>query len=254
MFAIYEERIGGAPMTPRHGQYRAPSTPTPRAGASLRARALAIALPRRRGPPLRVLDGVDLDLEPGVQVAVAGAPGSGKSTLLLALAGIVAVQGGSVHWDGEDLATFQHHMRDAWRRRTLGCMFPHAGLFPTFDALHNVLLPVTFGGWGASPAQRARARAMLERVGVPPSARVRELSREDRGRVKVVRALWAAPPVVLADEPTAGLDAYAAGSIRHLLEKLCWEAGSTLVVATRDRDMAATFDRRYELHGGKLTR
>jgi putative ABC transport system ATP-binding protein len=254
MFGILEERIGVPPVTPRNGIYRAPAPPARRRGAVLTARGLKIALPQRRGPPLRLLDGLDLELEPGIQVAVSGPPGSGKSTLLLALAGIVAVQGGSVRWDGADIADFQHHVRDAWRRRTLGFLFPHAGLFPTLDALHNVLLPVTFGGWNASAEQRARATELLARLGVPPSASVRELSREDRGRVKIARALWSGPRAVLADDPIGTLDPYAAGSIRRLLETLCREAGATLVVTTRCRDLAATFDRQFEMRAGKLFR
>jgi ABC-type lipoprotein export system ATPase subunit len=252
MFFKLEERTREVPVTPRNGTYRALTSPLRRCGAVLSARGLRIALPQRRGPAFRLLDGIDLDLEPGIQVAVSGLPGSGKSTLLHALAGIVALHDGSVRWDGADIGQFQHHMRDAWRRRTLGFLSAHAGLFPTLDALHNVLLPVTFGGWNASPAQRQRATELLRRLGVPPSAGVLDLSREDRCRVKIVRALWAGPRAVLADDPVGNLDPYAAGSVRRLLETLSREAGATLVVTTRCRDLAATFDRQFEMRAGKL--
>jgi putative ABC transport system ATP-binding protein len=153
-----------------------------------------------------------------------------------------------------ELSQLLHHQREDWRRRTLGCMFRNVGLFPGLDALRNVMLPATFGSWGASPKERERAEELLDRAGVRSTAGIDELSRAERVRVGIVRALWPRPRAVLADEPIAHLDARAAETTRRLLQQLCCEAEATLIVATRNRDFAETFENTFVIREEKLVR
>jgi ABC-type lipoprotein export system ATPase subunit len=217
-------------------------------GASLSAIAVTI------GAGARLFDELDWHVRAGMQVAITGPSGSGKTTLLHAIAGISQVRAGTILWNGLDVTRLPHHQREPWRRRTIGCIFSHAGLFPTFNALDNVMLPVTFGSWRASSEQRARAEALLDRAGVRPKSRVEDLSREARARVAIVRALWARPRVVLADEPIARLEGRAAEMARRFLQQLCSEAGTTLIVATRNRDLAETFENTFEIRDRRLVR
>jgi ABC-type lipoprotein export system ATPase subunit len=247
MLAAIDERFGDS--TPGRFRLGPPQRErTPPHGASLSAIAVSI------GTAKPIFETLDWHVRPGMQVAVTGPAGSGKTALLHAFAGITRTHTGAILWNGIDSSQFPHHQREAWRRRTLGCVFQNAGLFPTFDALHNVMLPATFGNWRATATQRSSAAALLERAGVRPQARVRELSRAERTRVAIVRALWARPRAVLADEPVARLDDRAAETTRRLLQQLCSEAGATLIVATRNRDLAETFENTYDIRARKLVR
>jgi putative ABC transport system ATP-binding protein len=223
-----------------------PQGPIALRGATLSVVAVSIGVRRR------LFEDLDLHLRPGAQVAVTGPAGAGKTALLEAIAGIRRVHAGSIRWNGVELSQLPHHQRKDWQRRTLGCVFRSAGLFPGLDALRNVLLPATFGGWGASPEQRASAQELLERAGVRVSARTEELTQAERARVAIVRALWPKPRAVLVDEPVAHLDARAAETTRRLLQQLCWEAEATLIVATRNRDFAETFESTYVIRAEKL--
>ncbi len=225
-----------------------PPEPITLRGATLSVVAVSIGVRRR------LFEDLDLHVRPGAQVAVTGPAGAGKTSLLESIAGIRRVDAGSIRWNGVELSQLPHQQRKDWRRRTLGCVFRSAGLFPDLDALRNVMLPATFGGWGASPEQRASAEELLERAGVRGSARTEELTPAERARVAIVRALWPKPRAVLVDEPVADLDARAAETTRRLLRQLCCEAEATLIVATRNRDLAETFESTYVIRAEKLVR
>jgi putative ABC transport system ATP-binding protein len=229
------------------------SIPPPPGAIALRGATLsvvAVSIGARR----RLFEDLDLHVRRGAQVAVTGPAGAGKTVLLEAIAGIKRVHAGSIRWNGVELSQLPHHQREEWRRRTLGCVFRNAGLFPGLDVLDNVVLPATFGGWGASPEQRASAEELLDRAGVRVSARTEELTRAERARVAIVRALWPKPRAVVVDEPVAHLDARAAETTRRLLQQLCCEAEATLIVATRNRDLAETFESTYVIRAEKLVR
>jgi ABC-type lipoprotein export system ATPase subunit len=233
-------------------QRRAAWPPCEKPGAARGATLSAVGVDI--GVTTQVFHGLDWHVRPGMQVAVTGGAGSGKTTLLYALAGVVRIQSGAILWNGMDPRELQHHQREAWRRRTLGCLFRTAGLFPAFDALHNVMLPGTFGNWGASASQRSLAEGLLDRAGVRPRARVGELTGAERARVAIVRAIWPRPLAVLADEPIAHLEHRAAETTRRFLQQVCCESGATLIVATRNRDLAETFEHTYVIRSGKVSR
>jgi putative ABC transport system ATP-binding protein len=248
MLCIIDSRIADTgPMRGLPDRPRMPDGTSPR-GASLSLIAVTL------GSTQPLLEGADWNVRAGSQVAVTGPAGAGKTALLEALAGIKGVRAGAIRWAGVDCTRLSHPQREAWRRRTLGCVFASAGLFPTLDVLQNVMAPATFGGWAPSAAERAAAEELLHRAGVRPKARIEDLTRAERIRVAIVRAVWPRPRALLMDEPLVRLDARAAETTRRLLQQLACEAGATLIVATRNRELAATFEDSFAIANGRLDR
>ncbi|HQZ12211.1 MAG TPA: ABC transporter ATP-binding protein [Devosia sp.] len=197
-----------------------------------------------------VLDGVNFAPEPGKITAISGPSGSGKSTLLYVLAGLLPPGSGKVSFDGTDLYAMSEGRRDAWRRAEIGFIFQEFHLIDELSPLANATLPATFG---PAPGVRERATKVLQRLGVPAERRtIAELSRGERQRVAVARALAFDPPVVLADEPSASLDSAATADLISILADLARE-GRTVVVATHDPDILAASDAVALLQHGRLT-
>ncbi len=223
-----------------------PDTPS---GAALTVQDLVIAFPGA-GPVLSV---PALALPPGSATAVEGPSGAGKTSLLHALAGIERPSAGHVRWDGDDLWAMSGPARDRWRRKRLGLVFQDMHLLPGLSALDNVLLPVSFDHARIPPALRARARTLLDGLGIADSARrAAVLSRGERQRVALARALLHQPTVLLADEPTASLDAAAAHAVGTLLLDAAAAGGATLLVTTHDPALLARLPRSLRLHAGRL--
>lgn len=218
-------------------------------GAALTVQDLVIAFPGA-GPVLCV---PALALPPGSASAVEGPSGAGKTSLLHVLAGIERPSAGHVRWDGDDLWTLSGSARDRWRRNRLGLVFQDMHLLPGLSALNNVLLPVSFDHARVPPALRDRARVLLDSLGVADMARCAAvLSRGERQRVALARALLRQPTVLLADEPTASLDAATAHAVGTLLLDAAAAGGATLLVATHDPALLARLPRRLRLHAGRL--
>ncbi|WP_102961443.1 ABC transporter ATP-binding protein [Mangrovicella endophytica] len=195
-----------------------------------------------------------LALRAGERVAVTGASGSGKSTLVNVLTGLHRVRQGRVFWGEIDIAGLSERRRDAWRARHVGLVMQDFHLFPGLSALDNVLLPQRLSTWRPASGIAAEARRLLERVGlVRPDQPVETLSRGQMQRVAVARALAARPGLLVADEPTASLDAEAGAAVADLLLDLSREAGTTLIVATHDPRLVSRLDRRLHLADGRIT-
>jgi len=203
--------------------------------------------------PVRVLDGIDLRLEPGQRVTVMGPSGSGKSTLLAILGTLDEPTSGSVRLDGEDPFAGGPDRRAAFRNGRVGFVFQEHHLLDGCTALDNVVLPaLARGRVGADVEDRARrllARVGLEgRAGHLPGA----LSGGERQRVAVARALLLRPRLVLADEPTGQLDAHAAARVAELLVELSGEEGGMLLVVTHAAPLAARVGGVHRLVDGRL--
>jgi putative ABC transport system ATP-binding protein len=169
------------------------------------------------------------------------------------ITGLARVPEGRVDWDGIDLATLGESARDRWRARNVGLVMQDFHLFPGLSALDNVLLPQRLRWRGAGPSARAEALRLLERAGVPrPEQRVETLSRGQMQRVAVARALAARPAILVADEPTASLDAESGGAVGALISELAAEVGTTLVVATHDPRLIDRLGRVLHLADGRL--
>lgn len=188
----------------------------------------------------------------GAVTAVAGPSGSGKSTLLYVLAGLLPPARGRVLCGATDLYTLSESGRDRWRRQNVGFVFQDFHLIPELSVMANATLPATFANGGGRA--RRRAAELLAALGVPTARRSPQvLSRGERQRLAVARALAHDPPIVLADEPTASLDAATATEVVAILKQLAGE-GRTVVVATHDPRGIAAADAVVHLdHGGLVT-
>jgi len=186
--------------------------------------------------PFAALSDVTLDIVRGEFVGVVGQSGSGKSTLLALLAGIDRPTAGTIEVGGVAVHTLGERALSAWRGRALGIVFQFFQLLPTLTACENVMLPMDFCGTWPSRERRARAMALLERLGVADQANKlpSRLSGGQQQRVAVARALANEPPLLLADEPTGNLDSRTSGALLELLGSLVG-GGLTVVMVTHEQ-------------------
>lgn len=201
---------------------------------------------------LRVLDIPTLDLRQGAHVAVTGPSGCGKTTFLHVLAGLEPPTSGDVTWLSQSLYAMSEPTRDRWRSRNVGIVFQEPSLFRELTAVENVLVPTWLQNLWVEARLKYHAHYLLQRVGVRPNAMGFALSRGEAQRVGLVRAVIGQPPILLADEPTASLDALNGSAVRDLLLELAREYGATLIVTTHDENVAAAMSQRYKIRDANL--
>src|ERR1700722_12376350 len=196
---------------------------------------------------------VSLEIGPGEFVAISGKSGSGKSTLLNMAGGIDRPSSGSVVIGGTAIQKMSESELAGWRGRNVGFVFQFFQLLPTLTVAENVMLPMDFCRTYPVRERRKRALDLLDRVGVAlqadklPSA----LSGGEQQRAAIARALANDPPVILADEPTGNLDSVTATAVLHLFRALA-SSGTTVVIATHERDITRLVDRKVEVADGSL--
>jgi putative ABC transport system ATP-binding protein len=191
---------------------------------------------------LVVLDIPEFTLGDGEQVALVGSSGSGKTTLLHAIAGIIAVDRGSILFHNIDIAQTSEAQRDIFRGQNIGYIFQTHHLLGGLSALENVLLGMSFTG---RAIDRAWAKHLLEEVGLSDRLHYKpgKLSVGQQQRVAVARALANRPKLVLADEPTGALDERNAQQVLQLIRNLCTEVSAALLLVTHDMSIANQFPR-----------
>jgi ABC-type lipoprotein export system ATPase subunit len=206
------------------------------------------------GQMVEALQEFSTAIDGGEFVVVTGRSGAGKSTLLSLVGGLIRPDTGRVLVDGKDLWTMPDAERSRFRCRTMGFVFQFASLVPTLTVLENVMLPATF-----LPADktgvRGRALDLLEQVGLKEQVRRMpwQLSGGQQKRVAVARALLHKPAILLADEPTADLDVETENEIIRLLADVN-RAGTTVLLATHNTDLASGATRHLVLTGGRIAR
>jgi putative ABC transport system ATP-binding protein len=202
---------------------------------------------------VHVLRGVSLRLKPGEVVALEGPSGSGKTTFLSILGCLLGATAGKVEIAGERVDGAKPGRLQAIRRRHVGFVFQQFNLFPALTALENVEYALNLKGVVGRDATR-QAQALIERVGLAERAKFlpRDLSGGQKQRVAVARALAGSPSVILADEPTASLDAAVAGQILDLFSELARLEGRALLIVTHDHRVRRVVDRVVSIEDGRI--
>ena len=200
---------------------------------------------------LTILHDIAFSLERRQSAAVVGASGSGKSTLLSIMAGLDTPTSGHVLLDGIDLFELGEDERAELRSQKVGFVFQSFQLLANLSALENVMLPLELQGRSDA---RAQATEMLQRVGLGERLGhyPRVLSGGEQQRVALARAFVVRPALLLADEPTGSLDFATGEKVMELMFELNREAGTTLVLVTHDRSIAARCERQLHIEAGRL--
>jgi putative ABC transport system ATP-binding protein len=201
--------------------------------------------------PLTILHPLDLRVPRGDFLAVVGPSGSGKSTLLGLIAGLDAPTSGAVVIDGVDVTALGEDDLARLRGEKIGFVFQFFHLIPSLTAFENVAVPMEIAGMSDS---RRRAEALIEEVGLAGRAHhyPAQLSGGEQQRVALARALANDPPIVLADEPTGNLDSTNGRHIMDLLSGIHDSRGTTIVLVTHDRELAAIANSRLVLRDGRV--
>jgi putative ABC transport system ATP-binding protein len=201
---------------------------------------------------VRALRGVDLIVERNEYVAIMGPSGSGKSTFMNLIGCLDTPTDGEYWLNGQPVSSLNDDQLARIRNRDIGFVFQTFNLLPRATALHNVELPLIYGGVG-SKERRERAAEMLDRVGLGDRMdhRPSELSGGQRQRVAIARALINVPALLLADEPTGNLDSQTSHEIMDLFDRL-HDDGQTIVVVTHEHDIAERANRVVTLKDGVI--
>lgn len=202
---------------------------------------------------LKVLKGIDIQIEDKEVVSIVGASGAGKTTLLQIIGTLDKPDNGSIFYNGSDISRLKGRNLASFRNINIGFVFQFHQLLPEFTALENVCIPAYIAGKSKAEAE-ARATELLgflnlsERLEHKPS----ELSGGEQQRVAVARALINNPSVILADEPSGNLDSENKNELHKLFFKLRDTFGQTIIIVTHDRQLAEMSDRILQIKDGLI--
>ena len=201
---------------------------------------------------VKVLKGIDLDIERGEYVALMGPSGSGKSTLMNLLGCLDTPTSGSYELNGKDVSSMSDDELAEIRNKEIGFVFQTFNLLPRTTALENVALPMIYAG-ASKAARTERAKEVLSNVGLADRMdhKPNQLSGGQRQRVAVGRALVNRPSIILADEPTGNLDSKTSVEIMNLFNEI-HKAGNTVILVTHEEDIADNAHRIISLRDGKV--
>jgi len=202
------------------------------------------------GEPVHVLRGVDLDLRAGERIALTGESGSGKSTLLHLIAGLDAADGGTIRLEDTEVTKLSDAGRAELRRDRIGLVFQQYNLIPSLSVADNLAFQARIAGrhdaaWHKELIERLGLGSLLKRY-------PEQLSGGQQQRVAIGRALAIKPLLLLADEPTGNLDEATADEVLALARDLVSRSGCGFLMVTHSARLAATLDRKVNLHAGVI--
>lgn len=202
---------------------------------------------------LKVLKGVDFEVDKSEVVSIMGASGAGKSTLLQILGTLSTPDAGSLKIDGVDVLRMNGKELSAFRNKRIGFVFQFHHLLPEFNALENVMIPAFIAGRSEKDAKSA-AQNLLKDVGLAERMEHKpsELSGGEQQRVAIARALINEPAILFADEPSGNLDTKTKTEIHKLFFDLRNRYGQTVVIVTHDPDLAKMCDRSLFMRDGQF--
>lgn len=201
---------------------------------------------------VHALDGVSLEIDYGEFVCIIGQSGSGKSTLMNVLGLLDVPTQGSYKIDGKDASALTDDEQSEIRNKKIGFIFQGFNLIPSLNAQENVELPLIYRGVDAKQRHELSVKA-LEQVGMGHriTHKPSQLSGGQQQRVAIARAVAAAPPVILADEPTGNLDSKSGKEVMRMLHALNKE-GKTVILITHDNGIAEQSRRVIRIQDGKI--
>lgn len=202
---------------------------------------------------ITAVDHLDLRIAPGELVIIMGPSGSGKSTLLQIIGALLSPTSGTVELNGRRLDALSHPELADLRLTEIGFIFQGFNLLDALNATDNVAAPAALAGDPRS-SRRRRARSLLDQLGLADRAHHRpdQLSGGEKQRVAIARALVNDPALILADEPTANLDAASGYQVLHLLQDIAQRTGKTVLIVTHDHRITDAADRLLWLADGVL--
>jgi lipoprotein-releasing system ATP-binding protein len=202
---------------------------------------------------LKVLKGIDIQIEDKEVISIVGASGAGKTTLLQIIGTLDRPDAGSILYNGSDISLLKGRALASFRNMNIGFVFQFHQLLPEFTALENVCIPAFIAGKNKIEAEKRAAELLgflnlTERLEHKPS----ELSGGEQQRVAVARALVNNPSVILADEPSGNLDTENKNELHKLFFKLRDTFGQTIIIVTHDRQLAGMSDRILQIKDGLI--
>jgi putative ABC transport system ATP-binding protein len=201
------------------------------------------------------LDDVSLDLQAGELMAVLGPSGAGKSSLLAVCGGLLTPTSGQIFIEGTEITAIKKSRLTDIRREKIGFVFQQSNLVPSLTVIDQLLLLVHLRGRSPSAADKERARALLDEVGMAERAdrRPNQLSGGERQRVGIARAFMMNPSLLLVDEPTSMLDQQRGQQIVNLLSQACHEHNVATLMVTHDHSVLSSVDRVVSITDGRVS-